>query len=199
MKINYKKIILWILFIIVLINLISTPRIFEISYQSRDTYMKSENILPKLISEFFDSFIHSIKDFDSFIHLIKEFLEQPINSIFSLIYVGIPRFFAIWVIYLLFPILQLIPKNFMILFIILWLILNFSLIIYLYKKLNIPKITFIKIIIYPIILSCYIFMILLEHVLPSISYLIYLLIVISMIAYPLYLIASWLEKLKPIK
>ena len=50
MKINYKKIILWILFIIVLINLISTPRIFEISYQSRDTYMKSENILPKLIS-----------------------------------------------------------------------------------------------------------------------------------------------------
>lgn len=189
MKINYKKIILWILFIIVLINLISTPRIFEISYQSRDTYMKSENILPKLISEFFDSFIHSI----------KEFLEQPINSIFSLIYVGIPRFFAIWVIYLLFPILQLIPKNFMILFIILWLILNFSLIIYLYKKLNIPKITFIKIIIYPIILNCYIFMILLENVLPSISYLIYLLIVISMIAYPLYLIASWLEKLKPIK
>jgi len=42
-------------------------------------------------------------------------------------------------------------------------------------------------------------MILLEHVLPSISVLISLLLGISMIAYPLYLIASWLEKLKPIK
>jgi len=183
MKLNYKKIILWILFIIVLINLISTPRIFEISYELRDTYMKSENILPKLISEFYDFFIL----------LIKEISYQP------LIYVGIPNFFAIWVIYLLFPILQLIPKNFMILFIILWLTLNFALIIYLYKKLNIPKITFVKIIIYPIILNCGLFMILLEHVIPSISYLIYLLLGISMIVYPLYLIASWLSKLKPIK
>jgi len=42
-------------------------------------------------------------------------------------------------------------------------------------------------------------MILLEHVIPSISYLIYLLLGISMIVYPLYLIASWLSKLKPIK
>ncbi|HOC52649.1 MAG TPA: hypothetical protein PKJ39_02850 [Caldisericia bacterium] len=183
MKLNYKKIILWILFIIVLINLISTPRIFEISYELRDTYMKSENILPKLISEFYDFFIL----------LIKEISYQP------LIYVGIPNFFAIWVIYLLFPILQLIPKNFMILFIILWLTLNFALIIYLYKKLNIPKITFVKIIIYPILLNCGLFMILLEHVIPSISYLIYLLLGISMIVYPLYLIASWLSKLKPIK
>jgi len=41
MKLNYKKIILWILFIIVLINLISTFNIFEISYELRDTYMKS--------------------------------------------------------------------------------------------------------------------------------------------------------------
>jgi len=188
MKLNYKKIILWILFIIVLINLISTFNIFEISYELRDTYMKSENILPKLISEFYDFFIL----------LIKEISYQPLQ-VFLLIYTSIPNFFAIWVIYLLFPILQLIPKNFMILFIILWLILNFSLIIYLYKKLNIPKITFIKIIIYPIILNCYIFMILLEHVLPSISVLISLLLGISMIAYPLYLIASWFEKLKPIK
>ncbi|HQO99110.1 MAG TPA: hypothetical protein PL042_00675, partial [Caldisericia bacterium] len=124
---------------------------------------------------------------------IKEISYQP------LIYVGIPNFFAIWVIYLLFPILQLIPKNFMILFIILWLTLNFALIIYLYKKLNIPKITFVKIIIYPILLNCGLFMILLEHVIPSISYLIYLLLGISMIVYPLYLIASWLSKLKPIK
>ncbi|NLI56559.1 hypothetical protein GX420_06240, partial [bacterium] len=70
--------------------------------------MKSENILPKLISEFFDSFIHSIKDFDSFIHSIKEISYRLFYVVFSLIYVGIPQFFAIWVIYLLFPILQLI-------------------------------------------------------------------------------------------
>ncbi len=185
MKLNYKKLILWILFIIVLINLISAPRIFEISYKLRDTYMKSENILPKLISEFYDFFIL----------LIKEISYQPLQ-VFLLIYTSIPNFFAIWVIYLLFPILQLIPKNFMILFIILWLILNFSVIIYLYKKLNIPKITFIKIIIYPIILNCGLFFQFLDYIIP---YPFYILLEISMIAYPVYLIASWLEKLKPIK
>lgn len=180
MKINYKKIILWILFIIVLINLISTPNIY---------YVIPENTLPKF-------YIHH----NLFSDFIKYFLAHPLIFIISFIYAGIPLFFSIPVAYLLFPILQLIPNNFAILFIILWLILNFTIIIYLYKKLNIPRITFIKIIIYPIILNCGLFMILLEYVIPpSISYLISLLLSISTIAYPLYLIGSWLSKLKPIK
>jgi len=180
MKLNYKKIILWILFIIVLINLISTTNIY---------YIILQDTLPKLyVSNNF------LRDF------IKYFLAHSLIFIISFIYAGIPLFFSIPVAYLLFPILQLIPNNFAILFIILWLILNFTIIIYLYKKLNIPKITFIKIIIYPIILNCGLFMILLEYVIPpSISYLISLLLSISTIAYPLYLIGSWLSKLKPIK
>lgn len=176
MKLNYKRLILWILFIITFINLISTHSIYEII---SDDFYKSKNILSLFISG---------------LNFIKHFLKElPYFPFFLLIIYdprGLPLLFASWIIFILFPILRIMSKNLSTPFILMWLIINYTIIILLYKKLNLSKKTFIKIILYLIIIH-YLF-------LCSFDFIPYQFSTIGEIAamiYLIYFICSWLGKI----
>lgn len=176
MKLNYKKLILVLILILLIINLSSTNilSVYMVTGKFHNSFLDHENYHPFSINEIFYEMLRALGHRPEFILIA-----------FPLIIEYFILFFASWIIYILNPILSIIPENLITLFIIIWIVLNSSLfLIILWKMELLWKKNGIKIIILTILLILFFYSGMFFHLLNL---------------YLIYLIASWLSNLKPIK